>query len=72
MDPQQIDQTTKLLRATFLTNLAVLQRHMPNVFEFYLDYEAKQTLLAFDERGEVNLAREGQQNLSGLPTGQLP
>lgn len=61
MDPQQIDQATKLLRATFLTNLAVLQRHMPNVFEFYRAYEAKQTLLAFDDRGEVNLARDGLQ-----------
>jgi hypothetical protein len=61
MDSQQLDQTTKLLRATFLTNLAVLQVHMPNVYEFFRNYQAQTTLLAIDANGEVNLARDGQQ-----------
>jgi hypothetical protein len=61
MDSQQLDQTTKLLRATFLTNLAVLQVHMPNVHEFFRNYQAQTTLLAIDANGEVNLARDGQQ-----------
>ena len=61
MDSQQLDQATKLLRATFLTNLAVLQVHMPNVYEFFREYQAKTTFLAVDTNGEINLARDRQQ-----------
>ena len=61
MDSQQLDQATKLLRATFLTNLAVLKVHMNNVYEFFRDYEPQSTLLAFDAAGEVNLACNGNQ-----------
>ncbi len=61
MDSQQLDQTTKLLRATFLTNLAVLKVHMNNVYEFFRDYVPQSTLLAFDALGEINLACNGKQ-----------
>ncbi len=61
MDSQQLDQTTKLLRATFLTNLAVLRVHMPNVYEFFRDYTPTNVRLAFDAAGEINLVRDGLQ-----------
>ena len=69
MDSQQLDQTTKLLRATFLTNLAVLQVHMPNVYEFFREYQAKTTFLAVDANGEINLSRDGKQIYPDSPRG---
>ncbi len=54
MDSQQLDQTTKLLRATFLTNLAVLQVHMPNVYLITIETQPASTgvvaLEPFDSR----------------------
>lgn len=61
MDSQQLDQATKLLRATFLTNLAVLRVHMPNVYEFFRSYEPQKTRIGFDASDSVNLACEGKQ-----------
>ena len=55
----ELDIQTKLLRATFLTNMAVLRKHMPEIFEFYQNYSPTRAKLTFDHNGEVNMVSEG-------------
>jgi len=55
-----IDIQTKLLRATFLTNMAVMKKFMPEIFEFYKDYTPTRAKLTFDHNGEINLVSEGK------------
>ena len=54
-----LDIQTKLLRATFLNNMAVLRKHMPEIFEFYQNYTPTRTKLTFDHNGEVNMIDDG-------------
>jgi len=55
----ELDIQTKLLRATFLTNMAVLKKNMPEIFEFYLNYTPSRAKLTFDHNGEVNMVSNG-------------
>ena len=55
----ELDIQTKLLRATFLTNMAVLKKFMPEIYEFYQNYSPKRAKLTFDHNGEVNMVSEG-------------
>jgi len=55
----ELDNKTKLLRATFLTNLAFFQKRMPELYEFYKDYQATTVKLTIDHNNEVNLVSNG-------------
>lgn len=54
-----LDIQTKLLRATFLTNMAVLKKHMPEIFNFYQNYTPTRVKLTFDHNGEINIVSNG-------------
>jgi len=55
----EVDIQTKLLRATFLTNMAVMKKFMPEIFEFYQNYTPTRAKLTFDHNGEINMVSEG-------------
>ncbi|GAA6170841.1 DUF115 domain-containing protein [Colwellia sp. KU-HH00111] len=55
----ELDIQTKLLRATFLTNMAVMKKFMPEIFEFYQNYSPTRVKLTFDHNGEVNMVSDG-------------
>jgi len=55
----ELDIQTKLLRATFLTNMAVMKKFMPEIFDFYQNYSPTRVKLTFDHNGEVNMVSEG-------------
>jgi len=55
----ELDIQTKLLRATFLTNMAVMKKFMPEIFEFYQNYSPTRAKLTFDHHGELNMVSEG-------------
>ena len=55
----ELDIQTKLLRATFLTNMAVMIKFMPEIFEFYQNYSPTRAKLTFDHNGEINMVSEG-------------
>ncbi|WP_108649702.1 motility associated factor glycosyltransferase family protein [Dongshaea marina] len=59
MDPMRLDIETKILRGTFVKNLAVLKKHMPPLFELYKDFEPQKTFLTFDHNDELNLVSDG-------------
>jgi len=56
----ELDIKTKLLRATFLSNLAFFQQYMPELYQFYKNYQTKDVKLTFDHNGEVNLVSKGK------------
>ena len=55
----ELDIQTKLLRATFLTNMAVLKKHMPEIYDFYQNYSPTRAKLIFDHNSEVNIVSNG-------------
>ncbi|NQY62770.1 MAG: motility associated factor glycosyltransferase family protein [Alteromonadaceae bacterium] len=55
----QLDIQTKILRATFLTNMTVFKKHMPEIFNFYQNYKPSRAKLTFDHHGEINMVSEG-------------
>jgi hypothetical protein len=55
----ELDIQTKLLRATFLTNMAVMKKFMPEIYEFYQNYTPSRAKLTFDHNGEINMVSEG-------------
>lgn len=55
----ELDNKTKLLRATFLHNLAFFQKKMPELYEYYRDYTPSKVTLTFDHNGDVNLVNDG-------------
>jgi len=55
----ELDNNTKLLRATFLTNLAFFQQKMPELYEYFRDYKPKKVKLTFDHNGDANLVNNG-------------
>jgi len=55
----ELDIQTKLLRATFLKNLAFCQEFMPEIHQLYQNYQPKETKLTFDHNGEVNIVNKG-------------
>lgn len=54
-----LDIQTKILRATFVNNMAVLKKYMPDVFKFYKDYIPTRVKLIFDDNGHLNLVSNG-------------
>ena len=54
-----LDIQTKVLRATFVNNMAVLKKYMPDVFRFYQNYTPTRVKLTFDEKGYLNLVSNG-------------
>ncbi|MCP4323273.1 MAG: motility associated factor glycosyltransferase family protein [Psychromonas sp.] len=54
-----LDIQTKVLRATFVNNMAVLKKYMPEVFEFYQNYSPTRVKLTFDANGFLNLVSNG-------------
>jgi hypothetical protein len=63
----EIDIQTKLLRATFLKNLAFCQRHMPEIYRLYRDYKPQKSKLTFDHNGDVNIVSAGSLMYSEFP-----
>ncbi len=55
----ELDIQTKLLRATFLNNMAVFKKHMPEIFNFYQNYTPTRVKLTFDHNGDINMVSEG-------------
>jgi hypothetical protein len=55
----EVDIQTKLMRATFLNNLAVFTKHMPEVAKFYQNYTPSRAKLTFDHNGEINMVSGG-------------
>ncbi len=55
----ELDIQTKLLRATFLTNMAVMKKFLPEIFEFYQNYTPTRAKLTFDHNGEINMVSDG-------------
>ena len=55
----EIDIQTKILRATFLKNMAFFQQHMPEIYQLYKEFEPKKVKLTFDSNGEVNIVTDG-------------
>jgi len=55
----ELDIQTKLLRATFINNMAVFKKHMPEIYEFYQGYTPTRVKLTFDGQGNINMASEG-------------
>jgi len=54
-----LDIQTKILRATFVNNMAVLKKYMPDVFNFYQNYTPTRVKLIFDDNGHLNLVSNG-------------
>lgn len=54
-----LDIQTKVLRATFVNNMAVLKKYMPDVFNFYQNYTPTRVKLTFDGSGHLNLVSNG-------------
>jgi len=54
-----LDIQTKVLRATFVNNMAVLKKYMPDVFKFYENYSPTRVKLTFDKNGNLNLVSNG-------------
>jgi len=59
LSDMNIDIQTKLLRATFLTNMAVMKKYMPEIYNFYQNYMPTRVKLTFDHNGEVNMVSNG-------------
>jgi len=57
----------KVLVATFAHNMAVLKIEMPNIYQFYKNYTAKNVQLIFDGNGHVNLTANGGLVYQGNP-----
>ena len=55
----ELDIKTKLLRATFLNNLAFFQRKMPELYQFYKAYQPEHVKLTVDENDAINLVSKG-------------
>ena len=55
----ELDIQTKLLRATFIHNLAFFQQQMPELYEFYKDYKTDKVKLTIDHNGDTNLVSNG-------------
>lgn len=54
-----LDIQTKVLRATFINNMAVLKKFLPDIYEFYKEYSPQKVKLTFDENGFLNLVSNG-------------
>ncbi|WP_019613215.1 motility associated factor glycosyltransferase family protein [Psychromonas ossibalaenae] len=54
-----LDIQTKVLRATFVNNMAVLKKYLPDVYNFYKEYTPTRVKLIFDENGFLNLVSNG-------------
>ncbi len=59
MNKLSLDMTTKLLRATFLTNMEVFKHILPDLYDFFKDYKQGNTLLTIDDNNNVNLIDNG-------------
>jgi len=55
----EIDVKTKLLRATFLNNMAVFNKYMPEISNFFQNYTPTRAKLTFDHNGDINMVSEG-------------
>ncbi|MCG6199797.1 6-hydroxymethylpterin diphosphokinase MptE-like protein [Psychromonas antarctica] len=62
-----LDIQTKVLRATFINNMAVLKKYMPDVFKFYESYTPTRVKLTFDDKGHLNLVSNGNLIYQGDP-----
>ncbi len=63
----ELDIQTKILRATFLKNLAFCQEFMPEIYQLYKDYIPQKSKLTFDHNGEVNIVSDGSLVYSEYP-----
>lgn len=62
-----LDLQNKVLRATFIHNMAILKKEMPEVYEFYKNYTPTRVALTFDDAGNVNLMANGKMVYQGNP-----
>ncbi len=67
MDQILLDIQTKIIRATLLTNMAVLKNHLPELFDFYKDYRPGSTKITFDHDDNLNLVSDGSLVYDGDP-----
>ena len=63
----ELDIQTKLLRATFLKNMAFFQKFLPEIHQLYKSYEPNKVKLTFDSNGEVNIVTDGNLMYSNSP-----
>ena len=55
IDPLQVKIQTHILQATFMKNMAFLKQNMPDIYEYYQNYNPRKVQLTFDNNGAVNL-----------------
>ena len=66
-DPIMLKIQTQLLKATFLNNMAILKKIMPEIYNYYLNYTPNNAQLTFDDSGRVNMMAAGQLVYQGDP-----
>ena len=67
MNKLSVDITTKLLRATFLNNMEAFKNVLPEMYDYFKEYKATNTLLTIDENNNVNLVDNGALVYDGDP-----
>ncbi|MBL4911543.1 MAG: motility associated factor glycosyltransferase family protein [Alteromonadaceae bacterium] len=67
MNNLSLDMTTKLLRATFLNNMEVFKNILPEIYDFFKNYQQGNTLLTIDDDDNVNLVDNGNLVYKGDP-----
>lgn len=67
IDPLQAKIQTQIIQATFMKNMAFLKIRMPEVFQYFQNYQPKMALLAFDKSGYVNLISNNKYVYQGDP-----
>ncbi|MES2664169.1 MAG: 6-hydroxymethylpterin diphosphokinase MptE-like protein [Pseudomonadota bacterium] len=52
---QDVENSTKLMEATFATNLLAFKEYVPEIYEYFKNYQNKEVLLGFDDNNHPNL-----------------
>lgn len=60
LDQLSLKIQTQLLRATFLKNMLTLKMEIPEIYDFYKNYQALKIPLGIDDQGKVNLMHAGK------------
>lgn len=63
----QIDIQTKLLKSTFIKNMAFFQQHMPEIYQLYSNFQPEKVKLTFDANSEVNIVTNGNLMYANSP-----
>ncbi|AGH82010.1 hypothetical protein PCNPT3_10360 [Psychromonas sp. CNPT3] len=66
-DPLIVKIQSQLLRATFIKNMLTLKMEMPDLYNFYKNYQPSKMQLGIDEQDQVNLMSAGKFVYNGDP-----